>query len=78
MYGYKVIKMFVNTGNTTKLVRSFKKQLYNRIAFNGRLLSHSNLNRSTSETTIIDVSNMKIKANIIKHNANCLQSLFIK
>ncbi|KAM3138437.1 hypothetical protein pb186bvf_009523 [Paramecium bursaria] len=78
MYGPKSIKMFVNTRNTTKLVRSFKKQLYYRVAFNGRLLSHSNLNRSTSETTIIDVSNMKIKANIIKHNANCLQSLFIK
>ena len=70
--------MFVNTKNTTKLIRTFEKHDYNRIAFNGRLLSHSNLNRSISETTIIDVSNMKIKANLYKDNDNCLQSLFIK
>ena len=78
MYGHIAIKMFMNTRNKTRLVRSLKKQLYYRIEFNGRLLSHSNLNHSTSKTTIIDRSNMKIKANILKHNANCLQSLFIK
>ena len=59
MYGHIAIKMFVNTRNTARLIRSLKKQLYYRIAFNGRLLSHSNFNHSTSETTIIDISNMK-------------------
>ncbi|KAM3138435.1 hypothetical protein pb186bvf_009521 [Paramecium bursaria] len=77
LYGKKYIKMFVNVKNTSKLVRSFKESFDNRISFNGRLLSRSNQNRQVSETTIIDVSNMKIKALIQKHNANSLKSIFV-
>ena len=59
--GYNGVKMYFNSKNKTKLVRSFKNYKFNIDSFNGRIYSTSNPCNNLSETKLIDICTMKNK-----------------
>ena len=61
-YGFNMFKMYFNTRNKTKLVRSFKNNNLNLDSFSGRNFSLSHPYNRVPETTLIDICTMKIKA----------------
>ena len=62
LFGFEMFKMYFNTRNKTKLVRSFKDNYLDLDSFSGRFFSISDPYNSVSKTTLIDICTMKIKA----------------